>query len=174
MNTRKADAVDAILEQWRRERPDLDASPMGPIGRLKRCTMLLEPRVEAAIALHGLAVWEFDMLATLRRSGEPYCLSPTALFSTLMVTSGTMTHRLKRLEERELIERKPNADDARSMLVQLTPKGVEVINKAVEDHVDNERKILSLLSPQTLAELDNALSLFMLELEKDSVTAKKR
>ncbi len=174
MNTRKADAVEAILEQWRRERPDIDASPMGPLGRLKRCVMLLEPRVEAAFTPHGLVRWEFDMLATLRRAGAPHCLSPTALFSSLMITSGTMTHRLKLLEARELIERKPNADDARSMLVQLTQKGLDVVNKAVEDHVDNQREILSVLSPQTLAELDNALSLFMVALEKDAAAGKKR
>ena len=174
MNTRKADAVEAILEQWRRERPDIDASPMGPLGRLKRCVMLLEPRMEAAFIPHDLVRWEFDMLATLRRAGAPHCLSPTALFSSMMITSGTMTHRLKRLEARELIERKPNADDARSMLVQLTQKGLDVINKAVEDHVDNQREILSVLSPQTLAELDNALSLFMVALEKDAAAGKKR
>ncbi len=174
MNIRKADAVDAILEQWRRERPDIDASPMGPLGRLKRCVMLLEPRVEAAFTPHGLVRWEFDMLATLRRAGAPHCLSPTALFSSLMITSGTMTHRLKLLEARELIERKPNADDARSMLVQLTQKGLDVINKAVEDHVDNQRQILSVLSAQTLAELDNALSLLMVALEKDAAAGKKR
>lgn len=174
MNTRKADAVDAILEQWGRERPDLDASPMGPLGRLKRCNMLLEPRIEAAFTPHGLVRWEFDMLATLCRSGEPYCLSPTKLFSTLMITSGTMTHRLKLLEARELIARKPNADDARSMLVQLTPKGLALINNAVEDHVDNGRDILSRLTPQTLAELDNALSIFMRALEKDAAAGKKK
>jgi hypothetical protein len=84
------------------ERPDLDCSPMGPIGRLKRCAMLLEPRIEAAFMRHDLVRWEFDMLATLRRAGEPFMLSPTQLFSTLMITSGTMTHRLKALEKRGL------------------------------------------------------------------------
>jgi len=69
------DAVDVILGQWRRERPDLDVSPMGPIGRIKRCAVLLEARLEAEFAKFGLSMWEFDMLATLRRSGAPYCLS---------------------------------------------------------------------------------------------------
>ena len=93
------DAVDRILAQWQRERPDLDCSPMGPIGRLKRCAMLLEPQVEVAFTRHELVRWEFDMLATLRRAGAPFILSPTQLFSTLMITSGTMTHRLKALEK---------------------------------------------------------------------------
>lgn len=99
----QADAVDRILEQWKRERPDLDCSPMGPIGRLKRCALLLEPRVESAFIRHDLVRWEFDMLATLRRAGSPFILSPTQLFSTLMITSGTMTHRLKALEKRVLL-----------------------------------------------------------------------
>ncbi|MFS2222402.1 MarR family winged helix-turn-helix transcriptional regulator [Pantoea sp. B65] len=174
MTTRKPDAVDAILEQWRRERPDIDASPMGPIGRLKRCTMLLEPRIEAAFTPFGLTRWQFDMLATLRRSGAPFCLSPTALFSALMITSGTMTHRLKLLEASELIVRLPNPEDARSLLVQLTEKGLTLINRVVEAHVENERKILSLIPEMTLAELDNALSLLMQALEESSAAGGRK
>ncbi|KOC89519.1 MarR family winged helix-turn-helix transcriptional regulator [Winslowiella iniecta] len=166
MSTRPPDAVDVILEQWRRERPDLDASPMGPIGRLKRCTLLLEPRIEAAFTPFGLARWQFDMLATLRRSGAPFCLSPTALFSALMITSGTMTHRLKLLEASELIVRLPNPDDARSMLVQLSEKGLALIDQVVEVHVENERQILAAIPEKTLQELDNALSMLMLSLEE--------
>jgi len=161
------DAVDAILAQWQRERPDLDASPMGPIGRLKRCTALLEQRLEACFNRYDLTMWEFDMLATLRRAGAPYCLSPTALFSTLMVTSGTMTHRLKRLETRELIIRVANPHDARSMLVQLTPAGVVLINQVVEAHVDNERQLLSALSAETLTSLDTQLRALLRSLEQD-------
>ena len=129
------DAVDAILAQWARERPDLDASPMGPIGRIKRCAALIEHRLDTNFAQFGLSLWEFDMLAALRRSGAPYRLSPTELFSTLMVTSGTMTHRLKRLEASGWIARVPNALDARSMLVELTESGFALIDRAVELHV---------------------------------------
>ncbi|MBS0882001.1 MarR family transcriptional regulator [Pantoea sp. JGM49] len=154
----RSDAVDLILQQWQRERPDLDCSPMGPIGRLKRCTALIEQRLEEAFAEFELSMWEFDMLATLRRAGAPYSLSPTELFSTLMVTSGTMTHRLKRLESRGLITRQVNAEDARSMLVQLSQDGLALIDRAVEKHVDNERNILSGLSPEVLMALDSHLS----------------
>ena len=161
----QTDAVDRILEQWKRERPDLDCSPMGPIGRLKRCTMLLEPRIEAAFVRHDLVRWEFDMLATLRRAGPPFTLSPTQLFSTLMITSGTMTHRLKALEKRGFITRLPNPEDARSMLVALTPVGRERIDEAVETHVDNERQLLAGLSDSERLQLDQALRVLMHLLE---------
>ncbi|WIO42420.1 MarR family transcriptional regulator [Klebsiella electrica] len=161
----QADAVDRILEQWQRERPDLDCSPMGPIGRLKRCTLLLEPRIESAFIRHDLVRWEFDMLATLRRSGAPFILSPTQLFSTLMITSGTMTHRLKALEKRGFITRLPDPDDARSLLVALTETGRARIDEAVESHVENERQLLAGLSAEQRQQLDQALKVFMRLLE---------
>ncbi len=163
---RTPDAVDAILAQWQRERPDLDASPMGPIGRIKRCAALLEQQLEASFEAFDLSLWEFDMLAALRRSGAPCRLSPTELFSTLMVTSGTMTHRLKRLETRGFIERVPNAQDARSMLVQLTPAGLALIDRAVPAHVENERRMLSALHADVLAQLDTHLSTLLRSLEE--------
>ena len=162
---RPRDAVDTILEQWHRERPDLDTTPMGPIGRINRCAALLTPRLEAGYAAYDLSIWEFDMLATLRRAGEPYCLSPTALFSTLMVTSGTMTHRLKRLESRQLIERVANPEDARSLLVQLTGQGLALIDRAVESHLENERRLLETLPAEVLADLDASLSRLLRVLE---------
>jgi DNA-binding MarR family transcriptional regulator len=151
---RLPDAVDAILTQWQRERPDLDVSPMGPIGRLKRCAALLQRRLDATFDEFGLSFWEFDMLATLRRSGAPYCLAPTTLFSTLMVTSGTMTHRMGKLEASGWIERLPNPDDARSSLVQLTPAGLALIDR-----------ILAPLKASELAALDTHLARLLATLE---------
>ena len=162
---RLPDAVDAILTQWQRERPDLDVSPMGPIGRLKRCAALLQRRLDATFAEFGLSFWEFDMLATLRRSGAPYCLAPTTLFSTLMVTSGTMTHRMGKLEASGWIERLPNPDDARSSLVQLTSAGLALIDRAVEAHVANEHRILAPLKAGELAALDAHLARLLATLE---------
>lgn len=162
---RPPDAVDTILDQWAQERPDLDTSPMGPIGRIKRCAALLEQHLELCFARFDLNIWEFDMLAALRRASAPYRLSPTDLFSTLMVTSGTMTHRLKSLEAKGWIERVPNAQDARSMLVQLTHKGRTLIDHAVEAHIDNERQILSALPAAAIAELDIRLSELLLSLD---------
>lgn len=163
--SRPADAVDAILAQWQRERPDLDVSPMGIIGRLHRCTALLMRKVEDVFAQFDLSAWEFDMLAALRRSGAPYCLAPTTLFSTLMVTSGTMTHRMQRLESRGLVERLPNPQDARSSLVQLTPDGLDLINRAVEAHVANEHRLLSALKSSDLAALEMRLAQLLQALE---------
>ncbi len=165
---RTPDAVDAILEQWARERPDLDVSPMGPIGRLKRCAALVQQQLDVGFAPFGLTYWEFDMLATLRRSGAPYRLSPTELFSTLMVTSGTMTHRLKRLETSGLVQRVANPEDGRSMPVQLSRKGLALIDRALEAHVANEHRLLAALPASVVAELDANLSLLLSALETGS------
>jgi DNA-binding MarR family transcriptional regulator len=162
---RQHDSVDAILDQWHRERPDLDVGPMGPIGRIKRCAALLQRRLDDTFAVFDLTAWEFDVLATLRRSGAPYCLAPTTLFSTLMVTSGTMTHRMGKLEAQGWIERLPNPADARSSLVQLTPAGLALIDRAVEAHVANEHRILAPLKAADLAALDARLSLLLAALE---------
>src|SRR5690348_13453329 len=151
------DAIDLIISQWRKERPDLDVAAMATIGRMKRCTELLRRRLDETFAEFGITLWEFDVLATLRRAGAPYCLAPTTLFSSLMVTSGTMTHRLQRLEGSGLISRVPNADDARSILVQLTPQGMTLIDRAVEAHVENERRILAPLKKSDRAALDLSL-----------------
>jgi DNA-binding MarR family transcriptional regulator len=152
---RQADRVDAILAQWRRERPDLDVSPMGTIGRIKRCAALLQRRLDETFASFELTGWEFDVLATLRRSGAPYCLAPTA----------TMTHRLKGLESRGLVQRTPSEEDGRSLLVKLTPTGLALIDLAVEAHVENERRILAAMKPAELAELNDRLSLLLVALE---------
>ncbi len=163
---KRCDAVDVILAQWCRERPDLDVSPMGLIGRIKRCEALLQRQLNATFTTFGISSWEFDMLATLRRSGAPYCLVPTALFSTLMVTSGTMTHRMQRLEANGWVERLPNPEDARSMMVQLTPAGLELIDRAVTAHVENEHRILAAMQPADQEILNTSLADLLSILEK--------
>lgn len=162
---RAADAVDRILAQWHRERPDLDVSPMATIGRLRRCALLLQRRLDDTFADFGMSSWEFDMLATLRRAGAPHRLTPTALFSALMITSGTMTHRLQRLEAAGWIVRLPNPDDARSMLVQLSAAGLQLVDRAVEAHVANEHRILAPLDNKQLAALDAGLARLLAVLE---------
>lgn len=165
-NEHPADAVDAILAQWHRQRPDLDVSPMGPIGRLRRCAALLQRALDETFAKFDMTGWEFDVLATLLRSGPPHRLTPTCLFATLMITSGTMTHRLQRLESRGWVQRVANPDDARSLMVQLTPDGLTLINRAVEAHVENERRILAGVKPANLAALNHQLAGLLAVLER--------
>ncbi|MBF4990637.1 MarR family winged helix-turn-helix transcriptional regulator [Methylophilus sp. QUAN] len=159
--SKKEDAVDHIMNQWRRERPDLDPSPMGLIGRLARCEMLLRRKLDETFERFGMTSWEFDVLATLRRAGHPYSLAPTALYSSLMVTSGTMTHRLQRLEKVGLVERVQSNEDLRSMLVQLTDAGLNLINQAVEAHIANEQAILDLLPAESRKQLDKHLVMLL-------------
>lgn len=151
------DEVDCIIQQWQRECPQLDTSAMETIGRLKRCHALLKPKLECVFDDFSLNHWEFDVLATLKRSGAPYCLAPTELFSALMVTSGTMTHRMTGLEKKGWVERTANPEDARSKLVQLTPTGLALITDAVMAHAENEKNILSVLNQQQRDAVDAAL-----------------
>ncbi|MBD2099566.1 MarR family winged helix-turn-helix transcriptional regulator [Leptolyngbya sp. FACHB-261] len=161
-----ADPVDAILAQWQRERPDLDVSPMGIIGRMGRLAKYLDRAIQETFSDFGLNAGEFDVLATLRRSGQPYQLSPTELFNTLMVSSGTMTHRIDRLEQADLVERIPVSSDRRGMLVQLTDKGFNLIEKAVEAHVVNEHRLLSVLEEAERKALTQLLRKFLISFEK--------
>jgi len=143
------DQVDRILAQWRAERPDLDVGPMGTLGRLKRLHDYLSAGLAEVYKVHGLTAASFDVLATLRRSGAPYALSPSALIGWTMVTSGTMTNRLDRLEQAGLIERRANPEDGRGSVVALTGAGFELIDRVVSDHVANQHRLIAAL-PETL------------------------
>jgi DNA-binding MarR family transcriptional regulator len=140
------DGVDLILEQWRRERPDLDRSPMGVIGRISRLAREVEQRLEPVYADHGLDGGWFDVLATLRRVGPPYRLRPTDLANALMLTSSGATKRLDRLEAAGFITRLADPADRRGILIALTPKGRMLVDKAVVDHVANEQRIVEKLT----------------------------
>ena len=160
------DSVDRIIEQWTKEKPELELSAMATIGRLKKCTALIQQKLDETFAEFSLTSWEFDVLATLQRSGSPYALAPTVLFSSLMITSGTMTHRMNRLESRSLVERVSNPADARSKLLQLTDSGLDLINRAVEAHVKNEERLLSSLAESDLRSLDLSLKALLGKLEE--------
>lgn len=162
------DPVATILQQWRRERPDLDVTPMGPVGRLRRSAVQVQKRLDTVFARHQLASWEFDLLATLRRSGEPYRLAPTVLFSSLMLTSGAMTRQLHQLEKRGLIQRQINPADARSVLVQLSAEGLALIDVAVAEHVQNLHSLVNGLSAEEAAQLDQLLGKWMEALENSA------
>jgi len=143
------DRAGKAIAQWQRERPDLDVSPMAVIGRLNEVSSLISrERLAPLFARFGLQAGEFDVLATLRRSGSPFALTPTALYEAAMVTSGAMTNRLDRLEKAGLIRRMPHPQDRRGLLVQLTDEGLGLIDRAVEAHVENEHAILAALNPK--------------------------
>jgi DNA-binding MarR family transcriptional regulator len=140
------DGVDEIIEQWRRERPDLDPSPIGVVGRVSRLARELEQRLEPVYREHGLEPGWHDVLATLRRIGPPYRVRPTEFTSALMLTSSGTTKRLDRLEQAGLIAREPDPDDRRGILIALTPAGRKLIDGVTEAHLENERRLLSALT----------------------------
>lgn len=138
------DAVDTITAQWRRERPDLDSTPMEVIGRITRLAALIQRELERVFADYGLGGGEFDVLATLRRSGAP--LTPGQLSRSTMVTTGGMTKLLDRLEAQRLIRREPDPGDRRGRLIVLTDEGRTLIDRAVEAHLQNEQRLLADIS----------------------------
>jgi DNA-binding MarR family transcriptional regulator len=151
------DHVDSILEQWARERPDLDASPMGLIGRLHRLADVLEIELKRVFAEGGLGDGDFDVLASLRRSGAPYELTPGELGSTTMVTSSAVTKRIDRLQRAGLVTRSVCAEDARSRRIRLTERGLELIDRLIEQHVANEQRLVAGLTPREQTQLADLL-----------------
>ena len=151
------DHVDRIIEQWRVERPDVDVSGMAIIGRVTRLEKVIRPRLNEVFAQHGLESWEFDVLATLRRTGDPYQLTAGQLLESMMITSGTMTNRIDRLEKRGLIARQKSPSDGRIVLVTLTKEGFDKIESAVEDHAANELEIIDALSDSQKSQLVDLL-----------------
>jgi DNA-binding MarR family transcriptional regulator len=143
------DEVDALVAAWQRERPDLDVAPLEVLSRVTRLAQHLDTARRQAFAAHALEPWEFDVLAALRRSGSPYALSPGQLGAQTLVTSGTMTNRIDRLETRDLVRREPDPQDRRGVRVVLTPAGRACVDSALADLVTREQGILAVLpTPQ--------------------------
>lgn len=151
------DDVDRIVAQWAEERPDLQTQAMAVFGRIYRLARIVGDRQEPAYARFGINRGEFDVLATLRRSGTPYQLSPTALCAHMMLTSGGMTGRLDRLQRAGLITRSPDPDDRRALLVTLTDRGLEVVEEAVEAGLQVQRDVLERLPARSRAQLETLL-----------------
>jgi DNA-binding MarR family transcriptional regulator len=151
------DRADIAVEQWARERPDLPALPMAVFGRLSDAAeRVTRDHMDPLFAESGLQRGELDVLATLRRSGEPYMLSPTRLYEALMISSGGMTNRLDRLERAGLVERRPDPNDRRGKLIVLTKAGRLLVDETIGRHVANEKRLLSVLTPAEQEKL-NAL-----------------
>jgi DNA-binding MarR family transcriptional regulator len=159
------DIVDQLLRDWARERPDLDVSAMAVVGRLLHLGGLLQARAGERLREYGIGYTELDVLATLRRSGAPYRLSPTALRKSVLLTSGAMTACLNRLERRGLISRTPDETDRRSLVAMLTDQGVHLIDKAIASHFSAAERTVSGLDRTERAELAHLLRKLRLQFE---------
>lgn len=137
------DEVDALVAAWGRERPDLDVTPLEVLSRVTRLARHLDLARRAAFTEHQLESWEFDVLTALRRAGEPYQLSPGQLLTQTLVTSGTMTNRIDRLQARKLVERLPDPADRRGVQVRLTEQGRRRVDAALTGLLASEREILA-------------------------------
>ncbi|MDF3146738.1 MULTISPECIES: MarR family transcriptional regulator [unclassified Streptomyces] len=153
----RRDPVDAIIDQWAAVRPDLDTKAMEVFGRIYRLSRTLGDRMEKAYAPYGISRGEFDVLATLRRSGEPYTLSPRQLSATLMLTTGGMTGRLDKLERAGLLRRSPDPHDRRGLQVTLTEKGLDIIDQAVGAGLAVQTEALSTLDDEQADQLADLL-----------------
>lgn len=151
------DAVDRVIEQWAAEKPSLDTEPMAIIGRVIRISKYLESEVAKLHKRYDLKLGEFDVLATLRRSGEPYSLTPSELINSMMLTSGAMTNRLDKLTAKGLIAREHSQQDRRSVSVQLTAQGLELIDQLVEEHVIIQQGLVEKIPPEQRGEVNMLL-----------------
>jgi DNA-binding MarR family transcriptional regulator len=147
------DDVDGLVQAWQRERPDLDVTPLEVLSRVLRLARHLDLARGAAFEGHGLEVWEFDVLAALRRAGPPYAMSPGQLLTQTLVSSGTMTNRIDRLAARGLVERLPDPVDGRGIQVRLTSAGRTRVDDAMSDLLEREREILAPLTDRQRATL---------------------
>ncbi|WP_306363299.1 MarR family winged helix-turn-helix transcriptional regulator [Nocardia sp. CC227C] len=152
-----ADAVDQILAAWRAARPDVDASPMAVVGRITRLARVFDRELTDFFKGHGLERWEFDVLATLHRSGGAEGLTAGALNRAAMITSGAITNRIDRLAAKDLVVRVPDPVDRRSVRVRLTDRGRALVDEVLPLHVANEERLLGGLSGQDRDELATLL-----------------
>ncbi|HKF75961.1 MAG TPA: MarR family transcriptional regulator [Candidatus Dormibacteraeota bacterium] len=159
-----------MVAQWARERSDLDTTPMALVARLGRAARYVDVGVEAGLAAQGLTRESWDVLASLRRSGPPHQLSPTALYRGLMRTSAAITYRLRRLERAGLISRLADPLDGRGVLVALTDRGRRLTDLVAPDHLETERRLLAALTAGEQAELTLLLRKLLLAFEAEQPT----
>lgn len=159
------DHVDFVRAQWAQERPDLDTGPVAVVARMGRAARVLDQGVAEGLAHFGLTRESWDVLASLRRTGTPYQLSPTVLYRSLMRTSGAMTNRIGRLEQVGLVRRASDPDDGRMLLVVLTPKGRKLVDQVAEAHIQTERQLIAALTTDEQEVLAALLRKLLLSLE---------
>ncbi|MET9607949.1 MarR family transcriptional regulator [Streptomyces sp. NPDC006512] len=161
MTEANKDAVDAIAAQWYAVRPDLDTAPMAVFGRMYRITKAMGDAMERTYNRYGISRGEFDVVATLRRSGAPYTLSPRQLSATLMLTTGGMTGRLDKLEKAGLLARSPDPHDRRGLQVTLSDRGLALIDEAVTAGLEVQKAALSDLDGVEVQQLTGLLRKLM-------------
>ena len=166
----KSDAVDAIVDQWRRERPDLDPSAKHVSGRIIRLAALFQAAYVRAFAPLGLNDGDYGVLATLRRAGKPHRLTPTELARHQMMTSGGMTAAIDRLERKGLVARLPNPNDRRGSLIELTGPGRKVVDRAMELHTEAESHLIEVLSATERRTLEQLLRKLVVGVESNVLT----
>ncbi len=159
------DLVDSLIQQWSIERPDLNASAMGVVGRILRLAAGLQRRGEESLAPFNLSMWQFDVLATLRRAGAPFRLSPTQLMRAVMLTSGAMTNRLDRLETAGLVRREPDPADRRGLQIVLTSQGLELVDLAIVARLQDAQGVVQLLTQKERQSLEPVLRKLLGEIE---------
>ncbi len=159
------DHVARIQAEWARERPDVDTSPQGVIGRLHRLAAHLTEELTVVYRRHGLGEGDFDVLAALRRAGAPYERTPGELAGSTMVTTGAMTKRVDRLEGAGLVTRRASEHDGRGRVVALTTAGRELIDRAFDEHMRNEHRLLAALSPGERQQLEALLTRWLAQVE---------
>jgi len=159
------DRVERMLAQWRQERPELDTRATALFVRFARLSNHLQQQLCDFDKKMGMMKGDFDVLATLRRSGEPYALTPTELYQSIMLSSGAMTNRLDKLEKRGLIRRESSDKDRRSLRVCLTPEGMALVDPAVEKNINKKQQMLEALSPDEQQQLNDLLKKWLSSFE---------
>jgi DNA-binding MarR family transcriptional regulator len=162
----KADAIDEIQKQWKSVCPELNSWPMAIIGRISRLERGIDERMRAACAEFAVERWGFDVLATLRRAGSPFVLTPTQLYRSLLLTSGAMTNRLDRLEDAGLVKRTKDPNDRRGLRIVLTSKGRDLVDRMVVVHMEVEAEMLAAIPMKQQRDLANLLRLLSDSIER--------
>ena len=159
------DKLDLVVEQWHKEKPQLDTTSMALIGRLLRISKHIETRITQCHKNFSLTLGEFDVLAALRRSANKSCLTPSELSDALLLTSGAMTNRLDKLSEKGFVSRCHSKEDRRSVTVALTDQGRALIDKAIEVHVSVLEELTKSLSVEDKTLLNGTLNKWLGQFE---------